>query len=221
MKKELRITADGSHTFYVEELDEQYHSMHGSIAEAEHIFINSGLLNKVKQKQAFKIFEVGMGTGLNVYLTAIAAAKNKLNLEMHSIEAYPVDVEEVHLLNYPQQLRASEELFYQIHKSKWEELISLNANLSLKKIKADIRDYSFEGLYDVVYYDAFAPEKQAEMWEKEIFKKIFRAMETDGILLTYCVKGVIRRLLAEVGFEIEKLPGPKNGKREMLRAIKS
>lgn len=221
MKKELRVTADGSHTFYIEELDEQYHSMHGSIAEAQHIFINAGLLKKAESMKAFKIFEVGMGTGLNVYLTAIAAAENQLNVEMHSIEAYPIEVEEVGWLNYPKQLKSSEELFHKIHESKWNELNVISENLSLKKIAADLKSYTFEEEYDVIYFDAFAPEKQEEMWEKEVFLKIYQAMKVDGILVTYCVKGVIRRLLKEIGFTVEKLAGPINGKREMLRAIKS
>lgn len=220
MKRELRITADGSHTFYIEKMDEQYHSMHGSIAEAQHIFINAGLLEKASSVESFKVFEVGMGTALNVYLTAIAAAEYQLKIEMHSIEAYPLKWEEVSLLNYPQKLSGSEKLFKAIHQSEWNKLVAINDNLTLKKIKADLIDHSFEDLYDVVYFDAFAPEKQAEMWEKDIFLKLYNAMNTNGVLVTYCVKGVIRRMLKEVGFSIEKLAGPKNGKREMLRAVK-
>jgi len=220
MKRQLTTTSDGSHTFYIEDMDEQYHSMHGSIAEAEHIFIQAGLIKVAEQKNSFKIFEVGMGTALNVYLTAIAAAKEQLDVEMHSIEAFPLKVEEAALLNYPKLLNYSEAFFLQIHKSDWNKAVNLSEGFRLKKIKDNMETYQFVDEYDLVYFDAFAPEKQSEMWRPQIFREIFKAMKPNGVLVTYCVKGVVRRMLQELGFEIEKLAGPEGGKREMLRAVK-
>lgn len=214
------LTADGSHSLYLEDIDEQYHSKHGSITESQHIFIEAGLYEKAKEMNSIKVFEVGMGTGLNVFLTAIASAKSKLSVYLESIEAFPLRFEEAGKLNYAELLNEDNDLFLNIHLSDWNRCIQLNPNVELKKVNGKLQDYVFNEQFDLIYFDAFSPDKQEELWSKNIFEKLFNAMRKDGILVTYCVKGVIRRRLQSLGFEIEKLPGPKNGKREMLRARK-
>lgn len=220
MKKQLIQTADGSHSFLIPEMDEQYHSKHGSIAESQHIFIQSGLMHQANKKKNIRLFELGMGTGLNVYLTALAAAEQNLFIEMHSLEAFPLTLEEAKSLNYPECLNQTKELFEQIHDISWGELHQLSEHFSLKKCHATIQAIKFDSAYDLIYFDAFAPEKQAEMWTEEIFEKLYNALVFGGSLVTYCVKGVIRRRLMSLGFEVEKLKGPPGGKREMLRAVK-
>lgn len=220
MKKQLIQTADGSHSYFIPEMDEQYHSKHGSIAESQHIFIQAGLMHQAKNKKNIRLFELGMGTGLNVYLTALAAMEHNLSIEMHSLEAYPITLDEVKPLNYPECLGQPEALFEQVHQLSWEELHALSPNFSLKKIHAKVQDFRFDSFYDLIYFDAFAPEKQEEMWDEAIFKKLYAALAPGGTLVTYCVKGIIRRRLMSIGFEVEKLQGPLGGKREMLRAAK-
>lgn len=220
MKKQLIQTADGSHSFFLPEMDEQYHSKHGSIAESQHVFIQSGLMHQAKNNNNIRIFELGMGTGLNVYLTALAAAELNLSVEMQSIEAFPLTMEEAKLLNYPECLGQSELLFNRIHELSWDELHALSPNFSLKKIHAKIQNVVLESTYDLIYFDAFAPDKQEEMWAEVIFKKLYDALASGGTLVTYCVKGVVRRRLIALGFEVEKLKGPIGGKREILRAVK-
>jgi tRNA U34 5-methylaminomethyl-2-thiouridine-forming methyltransferase MnmC len=221
MKKQLITTTDGSHSFYLEEMDEHYHSKHGSIAETQHIFIQAGFNEVCQRKKHFNIFEVGMGTGLNVFLTAIAAERERAKVFMKSIEAFPLQTEEAKQLNFAEYLEADTALFERIHSAEWEKAFQLNENFRLHKVKGKLQGFTFNEKYDLIYFDAFAPEKQEELWTEEIFTKLFEAMNEGGILVTYCVKGIIRRRLQGIGFEIEKLPGPKNGKREMLRARKS
>lgn len=220
MQKQLVKTADGSHSFYLPEMDEHYHSKHGSIAESQHIFIQSGLLYKAKETEQLKVFEVGMGTGLNVYLTALTAQKNNLEVEMHCIEAYPIKIEEAQKLNYAEILGESPSIFHQIHECSWGEFHKINNYFHLLKINDQLENFNLKESYDLIYFDAFAPEKQEELWSPEIFKKLYKALNANGILVTYCVKGIIRRRLQGIGFKIEKLKGPVGGKREMLRAIK-
>lgn len=220
MKKQLVQTADGSHSFFIPEMDEQYHSKYGSIAESQHIFIQNGLMHQAENKKKIRLFELGMGTGLNVYLTALAAVKHNLSIEMHSIEAFPITLDEAKSLNYPECLGESEAIFEQIHQLSWDELHFLNSNFSLKKVQDNMQDYSFNSTFDLIYFDAFAPEKQEEIWSEAIFKNLYEALAQQGTLVTYCVKGVIRRRLTAIGFEVEKLSGPLGGKREMLRATK-
>ena len=196
MEKKLVITADGSHSLYIEEMDESYHSKHGSIAESEHIFIQSGLIKKAESQKVISIFEVGMGTGLNVLKTVLAANENDLTINYEAVEAFPLDLDIIKELNFTEEVESNE----------------------AKDIK--LQEFNSYGLYDLIYFDAFAPEKQEEMWSPEIFEKIYASMKPGALLLTYCVKGLIRRRLKEIGFTIEKLNGPIGGKREILRATK-
>lgn len=220
MKKKLIVTADGSHSFYLEEMDEHYHSKHGSVAESKHIFIGAGLKPFLQTTQKLNILEIGMGTGLNVWLTALALKGSSTKAFYTAVEAYPLTLSEIENINYPDLLGKGRELFNQIHQTAWETPHQLSDELVLLKRKAKLQEIQFEQQYELVYFDAFAPEKQAELWEEAMFRKLYQAMKVGGVLVTYCVKGVIRRRLKVIGFEVEKLAGPPGGKREMLRARK-
>ncbi|MCB0801673.1 MAG: tRNA (5-methylaminomethyl-2-thiouridine)(34)-methyltransferase MnmD [Flavobacteriales bacterium] len=223
MKKELVITKDGSNSFYIKEIDEHYHSINGSIAESEHIFIRSGLLEIGKKLNSINLLEVGMGTGLNVLKTALALQKSELKVNYTALEAYPLSWEETSQLNYTELIQEenAKTYFQLIHQSEWNKSVEINECLKLLKVNKKLEEMEFNSAFDLIYFDAFAPEKQAEMWTAEIFAKLYDSMTAGGILVTYCVKGVVRRTLQAVGFQLEKLPGPIGGKREILRAMKS
>lgn len=215
-KVELKISGDGSHTLYVPELEEHYHSVNGAINESMHVFIEAGL--KQCQKEAISILEIGLGTGLNAYLTL--CHKNEKSIRYHALEKYPVSEELVSQLNFvPGDDKEGQELFHKLHQLPWNQMEPLTTGFSLCKQETDLLSVAFNLTYDLVYFDAFAPDKQPEMWSDAIFRKIYEAMNRGGILTTYCAKGVIRRRLQACGFIVERLPGPK-GKREMIRATK-
>lgn len=220
MNREIVETSDGSHSIYLKEMDEHYHSKHGAIAESQHIFVLNGMLSKASEKKEFSIFEVGMGTGLNVLTTLIEALQSNLKIAYHTIEAYPVNWEEVQLLNYTKKLGVESSILEQIHLGEWDKEHNLSENFTFKKYHHDVLNFTHQLSYDVIYFDAFAPEKQEEMWSEEVFKALYEALNKDGILVTYCVKGEVRRRLQSLGFAVEKLSGPVGGKREMCRAIK-
>lgn len=220
MKKQLILTSDGSHSFYIEEMDEQYHSKHGAINESMHIFINEGLLRAAQNRAQVNVLEVGMGTGLNVFLTYLDTIKNKRNVKMTTIEAFPISEEDASQLNYAELLGKNKSDFLKIHSCKWNEWQIITDKFSLLKYDKLIQEICLKERYDVIYFDAFAPEKQEELWTERIFQKLYEQLSDSGILVTYCVKGVIRRRLQQIGYIIEKIPGPKGGKREMLRAMK-
>ncbi len=223
LKREIITTADGSHSLYVPDLDEHYHSYHGSIKESQRVFIDLGLSYVAQQKESIAILEVGMGTGLNVLMTALANEGLKKELRYDAVEAFPVEDELLNQLNYAEQLlHPSASMFFEsIHQSPWNEEVAISPLLKLTKIEAPIEaiDFSPEQ-YDLIYFDAFAPEVQGELWTNEVFKKMYTVLKTGGVLSTYCVKGDVKRALIEQGFSIEKHPGPDGGKREVLRAIK-
>ncbi|NLU37547.1 MAG: tRNA (5-methylaminomethyl-2-thiouridine)(34)-methyltransferase MnmD [Bacteroidales bacterium] len=220
MQRELIITEDGSHTFYIPQLDEQYHSVHGAIQESEHIFIHSGLAKC--QKEVITVFEVGFGTGLNALLSMVYANSKSITLNYLAIEKYPISIEEATKLNYPEIVVPScKSLFIAMHEAKWDNATQIQSNFSLTKIKGDLRetDLSSLPLFDVVYFDAFAPNKQPDLWSESVYNKIYNNCSTGALLVTYCAKGVVRRELATQGFNVERIAGPP-GKKEMLRAIK-
>jgi tRNA U34 5-methylaminomethyl-2-thiouridine-forming methyltransferase MnmC len=220
VKRQFIKTADGSTSIYLEEMDEHYHSKHGAIVESNHIFIKNGLLPKSSSSKIV-VFEVGMGTGLNVMTTIKAAKEHQLTIDYHAVEAFPIKMEELSFINFPDLLSIEESLFQTIHSSPWETPVQLMANFNLSKYASKLNELKLKAAqFDVIYFDAFAPEKQEEMWTEEIFRKLFNALKPEGILVTYCVKGVIRRRLQSVGFRVEKLKGPEGGKREMCRAWK-
>jgi tRNA U34 5-methylaminomethyl-2-thiouridine-forming methyltransferase MnmC len=216
MKKELIITKDGSHSLFVPDLNENYHSVHGSISEAIHVFINSGLLSHPKKK--INILEIGFGTGLNTLLTL----ENIKNRKIHytSLEPYPISSEIYNKLNFHTVTNSNSETFLKLHTSDWEEEVFISENFTLYKTQKKIQNFISEKKFDIIYFDAFSPEKQTEMWTTEVFEKCFDLLNKDGFLVTYCAKGIFRRTLKSVGFEVISLDGPP-GKRQMTRANKS
>lgn len=215
----LEQTADGSYTLYVPELDEHYHSVKGALTESQHIFIDMGL--KHSPVSAPRILEIGLGTGLNCFLTWLTAEETKRNIHYTGIERYPLNEEIISRLDYPSIIgRGHEEAYFAIHQAPWGEDVNLSENFTLHKIEGDFTNYQFEKGYDIIYFDAFAPEKQPEMWEQSLFDSLYDVLNEGGILTTYCAKGVVRRMLQSAGFIVERLPGPPGGKREILRATK-
>lgn len=220
MKVELEKTADGSPTLYREDIDEHYHSVKGALAESRHIYIHLGWEKALSLRKSIALFEVGFGTGLNAVLTARAALDNKVKTIYHSVELYPLPKETIDVL-LPFHKEDNRSLFREIHEASWNEDTDINPFFSLKKIQASLLSLDLQpSTYDLVYFDAFAPEKQPEMWDESIFRKLYDAMTPGGILTTYCAKGAVRRMLQDIGFLTERLPGPPNGKREVLRATK-
>ena len=216
LKRELKITEDGSHTFYMPDLDEHYHSTHGAIQESMHVFLNAGF--HFCEKDPIHILEIGFGTGLNCFLTLIEAQKSNRKVVYHSIELYPIDKEQIENLNYADQINyQNKEVFKQLHQAEWNKSIEITPNFTLQKLQGDLREYQFPGKYDLVYFDAFAPDVQPELWTQDIFEKIYQSTNSNAILTTYSTKGIVKRALRASGFEVKRLPGPP-GKREMLRA---
>ncbi|AJR04648.1 tRNA (5-methylaminomethyl-2-thiouridine)(34)-methyltransferase MnmD [Siansivirga zeaxanthinifaciens] len=229
MKREIVITGDGSSTIHLPDWDEQYHSKHGAIQEAYHVFIKNGLdfyrfneaTNTTQNNKAINILEIGFGTGLNAFITFLEAEQLKLKIQYTGIEAYPVSQEEVSQLNYPNQLQAAQHqnYFQQLHTSPWEAWTSITNYFSINKKQLFFHEIEDENKYNLIYFDAFGARVQPELWTASIFEKMYRSLQKNGVLVTYAAKGSVRRAMQEVGFLVERLPGPP-GKREMLRAIK-
>jgi len=218
MHSELLITSDGSHTLFVPEIDECYHSSHGAIQESRHIFIESGLKHCTKKE--IRVLEIGFGTGLNAFLTLIEAEGGSKKIRYTSLEKYPVEVEKAFQLNYSDLIAPEfKEIFEKLHTSLWNEVAQISTFFSLKKVEADFTKYDFTEKYDVIFFDAFSPEKQPEMWTVEQFEKLYKCCNFEAVLTTYCAKGDIRRAMQKAGFKVERLQGPP-GKREILRGIK-
>ena len=214
--EKLRITDDGSATLYSIEFDQYYHSVRGARSETQRVYIELGLWAKMKEKSEINILEIGFGTGLNALMTAWEAQKNNIKVYYTSLEPYPISNEDAQLLNYESELDTN--LLAQIHKANWEEMVEINPNFFLRKVKSTIQEFSTDNLFDVVYFDAFAPSSQPELWTEEIFKKIGSITQKGGFLTTYCSKTIIRNALQSAGFKVEKHVGMW-GKREVVRAI--
>ncbi|MCF6347858.1 MAG: tRNA (5-methylaminomethyl-2-thiouridine)(34)-methyltransferase MnmD [Flavobacteriaceae bacterium] len=221
MKREIIITSDGSTTIHLPEWNEQYHSKHGAIQEAYHVFIKNGL-DCFKNKSKISILEIGFGTGLNCFITYLEAQQKKLQIDYTGIEAYPVKQEEIEKLNYVIALKVENEqqVFDKMHLLSWNEQHQLSTNFSLIKKEQFFEDINEINKFDLIYFDAFAARVQPELWTENMFNKMYKALKQNGILVTYSAKGSVRRAMQEVGFIVERLPGPP-GKREMLRAKKS
>ncbi len=218
MKRELKTTADGSHTLFVPDLNEHYHSTFGAIQEALHIFINEGL-NSIS-KNEIKILEIGFGTGLNAFLTVLESEKNNKKIIYHSLEAFPLEMNLIETLNYSKLIDSTkDELFQSLHKCEWNKEVQIAENFTLKKIEADLVNFKYTDRYDLVYFDAFAPEIQPELWSESVFRNIFNALNDNGILVTYSSKGIVKTALRNAGFTVVRRKGPI-GKRHILRAIK-
>lgn len=220
MDLKIILTEDGSHTLSIESMNEHYHSTHGAVSESMHIYINAGLKNILPDKKSISILEIGFGTGLNALLTL----KELINLDIFcdytTVDNFPLPEYIYSKLNYPEFLGMHSVPFNKLHESRWNEKTNIHRNFLLYKMNYPVSDtYLNSSCFDLVYFDAFGPDKQAEMWTEEIFMKIYFAMKPGGILLTYSTKGNVKRILKDIGFVIEKLPGPL-GKREILRAKK-
>ncbi|MDA3892612.1 MAG: tRNA (5-methylaminomethyl-2-thiouridine)(34)-methyltransferase MnmD [Salinivirgaceae bacterium] len=217
--RKIILTEDGSHTLYVPELDEHYHSIHGAIQESMHVFIQSGLYF-IDRLNNISILEVGFGTGLNALLTLFESRKNKLNIAFTSVEKYPITLREIEQLNYRSVLKGSDDDFIKLHDVKWGEHVAIDQRFSINKLECDLVDFFPKEMYHLVYFDAFAPSLQPKLWTEDIFRRIYQSMHKNGVLVTYSAKGFVKRNLKAVGFKVTKIPGPP-GKREMIRAIKS
>ncbi len=222
MKREIITTADGSTTIHLPEWDEQYHSKHGAVQEAYHVFIEMGLFHYLKNitPKPLNILEIGLGTGLNALITQVEAVKINITIDYTGVEAYPIEVSEIEKLNYSAQLNVSDEVFKKIHKVAWETPTNISNNFSLTKRKQFFSEIEDKNVFHIIYFDAFGARVQPELWTEVIFQKMYDALTQNGVLVTYSAKGSVRRAMQAVGFTIERLPGPP-GKREMLRAIKS
>ena len=219
MKREIIITSDGSTTIQLPDWNEQYHSKHGAIQEAYHVFLDTGFFKIDLQEIA--ILEIGFGTGLNAFITFLEAKKLQKKVNYVGVEAYPISMEEFQKLNYVSELKALEfqSVFDEMHRISWEKEHSISKDFQLLKRKQFFQDIQDTAAFDLIYFDAFGAQNQPELWTEAIFLKMYKAMKKEGFLVTYSAKGSVRRAMQAVGFMVERLPGPP-GKREMLRATK-
>ncbi|MEL7122283.1 MAG: tRNA (5-methylaminomethyl-2-thiouridine)(34)-methyltransferase MnmD [Bacteroidota bacterium] len=214
-------TQDGSHSILSYKYGVSYHSKYGAIQESLHVFLKSALHEVALNKKAIRILEIGFGTGLNALLTFAKAQQHDLNIYYEAIEAYPITVEQAKELNFATLLEEPmlQDFFLEMHKSPWDEIVQLYENFQLKKVNSLFENVSYKGGFDIIYFDAFAPSAQPELWEESILQAMYDALDENGIFVTYCAKGIVKRRLKAVGFSVESLPGPP-GKREMTRGRK-
>lgn len=219
-KLELFTTADGSQSIRVPELNECYHSKFGAITESQHIFINAGLLPIAEKQSAINILEIGFGTGLNAFMTYIAAAEKSLHIYYTGIELFPLDIDIAINLNYPEALhrQALAPVFKQLHEAHWDTKTTISDFFNFEKLHKSLISFLPEKqLYHLIYFDAFGPDIQPDLWSVNIFEKLAGSLKPEGCLVTYSTKGDVKRALKTNNFKIEKLPGPP-GKREIIRA---
>lgn len=224
MQRHLILTKDGSHTVAVTDMNVTYHSVHGAIQESMHVFIEAGFNQFVRTERdgsPLTILEMGFGTGLNALLTLIEAEKTKQAVHYTSIELYPMDADQLHSLNYCDQLNRKDlqPVFTMLHDCEWEKEISITSYFIVQKTLTDLLSFSTHQHFNLIYFDAFGPGSQPELWTKEVFEKLYNMMQPGGILVTYCSKSDVRRAMKAAGFSTTKLPGPP-GKREIVRALK-
>ncbi len=214
-------TGDGSYTLYLGSLNETYHSRFGAVTESLHVFIRMGLEERyaVDRSSVLYVGEMGFGTGLNALLTLRWAHQNKVKIIYETFDKFPLDFSVIENLNYTEKGSGFDSFFVEMHKAPWNKEAELTPFFTLHKHQMDFRDIDVENAWDVIYFDAFGPDKQPGLWDIHMMKKMYLAMRNGGIFVTYSAKGEVRRNLLKAGFEVEKLPGPP-GKREMLRARK-
>jgi tRNA U34 5-methylaminomethyl-2-thiouridine-forming methyltransferase MnmC len=220
MKREIIITDDGSTTIRIPDWDENYHSTHGAIQEAKHVFIKNGL-DLFQKQDSISILEIGFGTGLNAFITFLETV-NKEKVNYVGVEAYPISTEEIAQMNYVAELQATQyqAVFDKMHSCDWESQQNITENFILTKRKQFFQDIEDKEQFDLIYFDAFGFPLQPELWSEAIFKKMYEALLPKGTLVTYACRSSIKNAMLSVGFSIEKLPGAP-GKREMLRATKN
>ena len=239
MIRKIITTSDGSKTIQIEDWNEQYHSIHGAIQEANHVFLKQGLLffcesingnpplsleqttnPSATNDHTIDILEIGFGTGLNAFITLIEAKKLNKTINYIGVEAYPVDSNEIEQLNYVALISENHAgSFEKMHSVTWETAHQITSNFQLEKQQKFFQDIKSKNAFNIIYFDAFGARVQPDLWTEGIFKIMFEALKDNGILVTYSAKGSVRRALLAVGFTVERLPGPP-GKREMLRAQK-
>lgn len=220
MERKIIKTDDGSTTIQLTDWGECYHSKHGAIQEAYHVFIKNGLF--LLEEKSVSILEIGFGTGLNAFITFLEAHKKDLNVNYVGVEAYPISKVEIEHMNYVDELDAKKfkEAFSLMHNTEWEKETKISERFNLTKRKQFFQDIDDVNQFDIVYFDAFGYPFQPELWSVEIFIKMFKAIKEKGILVTYAARGVVKRAMNEAGFEVKKVPGPP-GKREMFIAFKN
>jgi tRNA U34 5-methylaminomethyl-2-thiouridine-forming methyltransferase MnmC len=218
-ERQVIITDDGSSSLHIPHWNEQYHSKHGAIQEAYHVFIKNGL--EIINKDEIAILEIGLGTGLNCFITFLESQKRDISINYTGVEAYPITPSEHKKLNYVKLLNATkhQSIFNDIHSSNWDEKISLSSHFILIKQQEKFQELKINKAYDLIFFDAFGPRVQPELWSEAIFQKMYDFLLPNGVLVTYSAKGSVRRAMQNIGFVVERLEGPP-GKREMLRAIK-
>lgn len=222
MEREIIKTGDGSTTIHLPKWNEQYHSKHGAIREAKHVFIEMGLKKILEEETGeISILEIGFGTGLNALVTWQEVKGKDIRINYTGVEAYPVLQEELEHLNFAKELReeGAPEIFHSFHDAGWEVREQITENFSLTKQKKLFEDITEKEQYSLIYFDAFGARVQPDLWTESIFQIMFDALKQKGVLVTYAAKGSVRRAMLSVGFKVERLPGPP-GKREMLRATK-
>jgi tRNA U34 5-methylaminomethyl-2-thiouridine-forming methyltransferase MnmC len=217
------ITEDGSHSIFSEQFGVAYHSTHGAIQETQHIFIEAALryFTQKNKVDKIKILDIGFGTGLNVFMTFLEAQNQGFEIDLTTVEAYPLSISTAEKLNYAQLLNVPQfdPVLKQLHALSWGEKHALSDAFSFQKLLLDFKEIDFKDAFDIIYYDAFSPESQPELWESETLQRMFDALKNGGILTTYCAKGSFKRALKSVGFQVENIAGPR-GKREITRALK-
>ncbi|MEM1215539.1 MAG: tRNA (5-methylaminomethyl-2-thiouridine)(34)-methyltransferase MnmD [Bacteroidota bacterium] len=213
------LTQDGSHSLQSETFGVSYHSKYGAIQESRHVFLEAGLGYVLPQKKAVRIFEMGFGTGLNAYLTWLISLSIRKSFYYEAVEAFPLTEQQIRTLNYPEQVGQDAASFLQFHQAPWNKVAPISTRFELCKWKSEIESAKLSGQFDVIYFDAFAPGSQPELWGEAVMGKMFNSLAPGGVLVTYCAKGSVKRTMRNIGFTVEGIPGPP-GKREMTRAIK-
>ncbi|MCP3927591.1 MAG: tRNA (5-methylaminomethyl-2-thiouridine)(34)-methyltransferase MnmD [Bacteroidetes bacterium] len=216
-------TQDGSHSIFSETYGVSYHSKYGAIQETQHVFIDAAFKYKAIGGKTLSILDIGFGTGLNAYMTLLEAIKRKMIISYSAIELFPLNYDEAERLNYPDILKDKNDpkghLFLSLHQLSWNVKKEITAGFTLHKMRIPVQEFSIPNQFDIIYFDVFDPVTQPELWDTELIGKMYNALKTEGILVTYSAKGSVKRTLKEIGFQVESLKGPP-GKREMTRAIK-
>lgn len=218
---EIILTEDGSHSLVSADFGVSYHSTHGAITESKHVFVESALRPKIAQQSHIDILEIGFGTGLNAFLTYLVALNEPIQVNYVGVEAYPIDLTIAKTLNYASLLNAAneEDAFMALHSNSSNQSSAIKPNFQFEKRVCTFNQIEADNIFDIVYFDAFSPNEQPELWGIELLSMMYKALRPQGIFVTYCAKGEVRRTLQALGFTVERLAGPP-GKREMLRATK-